>query len=377
MIAIALLVLLLPLTSYAAPTETWSPATDCRANIRKATCRVASQPDAQRGDPRFNRACLGGEATYAAELLKVHDELPPKLQKMFCHLRKIYIEEDMPVAMRSGRYPQIFVDKKGQEMVGMNGNSLSLSRKMIFESQGTLTQWLSRRDQSVFAATAGAPISPGLPQMDIKFTGSKANPVVLYSVLHEFGKLFETSHRLNPFRCAEDAEGCKRIFKSLWNSVSWTTDGKILPEQSYAGGFIPCYEDCSADKLGRIEDAASVYKTFLEKNSFVSLLASSNSSEDFAETFFFYMAGKYLSSSEDPDQKYFSASLEINDDMVSMRKRVRLGALAMKMEYMAMFDNMTWAYEPSNSAITPLNEYIELLATFRAKHAPTNAPAKK
>lgn len=350
--------------------RSWSPAKDCRANIRAVTCRVAPTPLEKEKDPRIIRPCLGGEAPFVSELQKVHDDLPPKLRKMFCYLRKIYIEEDFYASAYASRFAETFRDENNVQRVRLNGNVLGLSRTKAFDRNYSLSEWLNRKEQTLFGLKMDDPLSPEIPQLDYQFIGVKARPLLIDLVVHEFGHLLDLAQNIvtqqSPVDeyCMEDdavdKPECRPRLTGLWASIGWSPDGTIRPEDRYFGDYQPCYYDCAAEKLLHVSQAVSMYRAFLAKSSFVSTYASVDASEDFAETFLFYISGNYFSPANS-DTKYFYSSIRFpgeseGTNLNSIKAQGRVNA---KLNFMTMFDAIKWKYEPESSASVELRDYIK------------------
>src|SRR5688500_13625 len=69
---------------------------DCRTHIAKIICLVdpdrVSLENNQLPDNSRMRPCLPGSERFAPSFEAIHDQFPPFMQKMFCSLKKIYIE---------------------------------------------------------------------------------------------------------------------------------------------------------------------------------------------------------------------------------------------------------------------------------------------
>jgi hypothetical protein len=349
---------ILVLSSFAGATpRSWSPAKDCRANIRAVTCRVAPLSEGQENDPRTLRRCLGGETPFVIELQKVHDELPPKLRKMFCHLRKIYIEEEFYASAYASRFTEVFRDKNNVERVRLNGNVLGLSRQKVFQSDYSLSEWLNRKEQTLFGLKMDDPLSNEIPQLDYQYIGTKANPLLIDIVIHEFGHLLDWAQRVvkyqipNSEKCMEDdteSAECKPRLTGLWASIGWSPDGTIRPEDRYFGDYVPCYYDCPAEQKLHVSQAVPMYQAFIAKGSFVSVYASVDAAEDFAETFLFYISGFF------PSIRFPGES--DGTSLYSFNLQDRVNA---KLNFMALFDAAKWKYEHGNPGSATLEEYMK------------------
>src|SRR5262245_43115448 len=76
----------------------------CREAIATAVCLV----DASRANSRSRTpVCLEASREYAPYFEQLYDRFPPHLQKMFCHLKRIYIEKDF----QRSAYGGLFADE--------------------------------------------------------------------------------------------------------------------------------------------------------------------------------------------------------------------------------------------------------------------------
>lgn len=364
--------------SPALAVQPWQPAQDCRANIRAVTCRVAGGDDARQRDPRIARPCLGGEEIYVLELTKVYDELPPKLRKAFCSLRKIYIEEEFSATGYSAIFPEVIRNPEGKDMVQFFGNVLGLSKHKIFTSKYSLSEWTNRKEQTIFGRKMEDPLLPAIPQFDISYVGVKANPLLIEVVVHEFGHMLEAAQNFITFepsleeKCEDPANDarpeCLPKIGGLWSSISWLPDGNIRPEDRYFGTTAPCFYDCEEKHKLKPEMAVAFYRALIAANSFVSAYASSDPFEDFAESFSRYIAETYFFPEND-GEKYFFTSVKFPDDqdpinLNSMKNRGRIHA---KMNFMTMFDAMPWKYLKDRFTIN-LEQYMNPPTAVRPRN---------
>lgn len=345
--------------AFAAPTTVaWRPAEDCRANIRAVLCRVNAQTEAQRKDPRITRECLGGEESFLPELLQVHDELPPKIQKMFCYLRCIYLEDNYAGTAYATAFQEIFQDGNGKEHVRTNGNVLALSIAKLLAGKVELRDWLNHKEQTMFGLKMTDPLSPLVPTLDADFAGVKAKPVLLYVILHEFAHLLDFSNNVNSMYCDASEPDCKSELSGLWPSISWLPNETIRPEDRYFGDFRPCYYDCDAGKLASLAQAKEIYRAFVNKKSFVSLYASVTAWEDFAESFVFYVGNKYFSPAGEENKFFYAAVTFPGDEVINLNSRTGEGRIRAKMQFMEMFDVLPWQYQADPSVSIPLEQYL-------------------
>lgn len=356
----------------------WQPATDCRANIRSVTCRVNPLTEAEAKDPRNEPVCLGGEAEYSAELELVYDELPAKLQKMFCHLRKIYIEEEFYATAYANEFREVFKDEEGKEMVRFNGNILGLNRKKIFDSKYSLQEWIDRKAQVIFGRKTEDPLLPEMPSFRFDFVGLKSNRLLMYVVIHEFGHLLDFANEVVSLRfdsfadCAQtmnaNSPECNLQYAGLWSSTSWLPDGSIRPEDRYYADFRPCFYNCSPDQALDPKHAVDFYRSFAAKRSFVSTYASVNPMEDFAETFTTYMARTYLTDLESNQQKYLLATVNLPGEEPIFINWLE-GRLWAKDNFMSMFDNIPWKYQRESEYSYPLELDLDSPQGTARRHA--------
>lgn len=317
---------------------------DCKEHIKKAVC-VTGPNDKQEGSIFKERKCLGNEEFYISELIKVHDDLPSPVQKIFCQIKKIYIETDMkPTA-----YTDIYYKDIGYHPFNANskklrpeGFMLGLNQKRIFEQGLSASQWMTFGNYLTFGLGRTTTINPNLPEFDYYFGGFKSNNLLFIAVVHEMGHMIDYANKITKpsydhCEAWEWKQGlCKANYSKLWASISWNTDGTPNEESNFTSHDKLCFGPC--ENYLEIENSKEMYQSFLEKNSFMSLYAAMNPMEDFAESFLYYMLKRYADEKDGMKDKFVSLSM-IEPGRYhrnNLLMRMEAGPLSKKMEYVDM-----------------------------------------
>lgn len=344
---------LIPFISFAEGQATWQPATDCRENIRAVVCVV--KPPMGPKD-YFDRACQGGEAAYAEQLQKAWDYLPPKMQQIYCHTRKIWVEQEMTATGMASQYYEKVKLADGKDYYTNNGLILSLSKVKVFDTEMDIGLWLTHKEQTAFGLGMTDPISPLMPVFQAVYTGFSARGMLIDLLMHEGGHFLDFANEVNRFdykKCMDQngawIPDCVPPGQGVWQSLSWDTTGGIRADDSVFGGKPPCYygadNGCKPEEMLNLNDATAIYRQFFDSNAWVSPYAVAGPFEDFAESILFYQGEKYLRNSV-TNVEWSVSFADKPDQVLSFFDRLGLGRVDAKMEYQRAFDMMPWAYDP-------------------------------
>ena len=262
--------------------DTWVRPTDCRANIAKAMCVVDPTKEGEDNKPR---TCLGGEAPYAHVFEELYDNYPPALQKMFCSIRFIFVENKL----LSTAYAGTATDKDDKQLPGVY---LGI-RRSIVDSGMTYAQWSTWKEQLNFGGRNDSYdfIPQVLPVYSFKIK-KKLNDFLYSVVAHEFGHFFDFGNDVNEFKagnCKEENEDC--MASSAWSKLSWKTMKIPLESQDYSYRYRLCFYRCT-EVLA--PDILEELYTGLDHTNFISSYASTNPWDDFAETVNYLTSLNYL-----------------------------------------------------------------------------------
>jgi hypothetical protein len=255
-------------------TEAFVRPTDCRAHIKEAVC-VVDSASAQKSE----RPCVADNSTYVAEFEKVHDEVPPYLQKMFCSVRHFYIEADLKSLAYAA--PVWTLGK-------LDGTNFGI-RQSIFENKLAIEDVISWKEQTNFTDAPEYAVSQDLPRVGLRLE-TLANPILHYILVHEFGHFFDFANGVSEKSCmyknASD-EDCTYTDDVSWGSLSWETPDSMKKSLALVEDDTFCFYFCEKADRSR-SDFDTLYKNF-DQMPFATTYATSNSVEDFAETFTFFV----------------------------------------------------------------------------------------
>lgn len=261
------------------------PATarDCRAEIRKAVCMVDVMSLGPGGKP-LERPCLPGGENYAATFEELHDRFPPHLQKMFCSLRRIFIEKEFFATAYAGT----IIEPDGK----VNGALMGV-RKDFLDRPLTIGFWSSWKEQLNFG---GDPkryaVDASMPLVH------SSSPDMLYFVVaHEFGHIFDFTNQLNRFiDCKFDENGMHGTCSAApgsWSELGWSDfRGHTRPGNDFALRKELCFYWCNGQFIDPAR--ASELYTGLFMTNFPSIYGASNPYDDFAETLAYYSIDRHL-----------------------------------------------------------------------------------
>jgi hypothetical protein len=339
--------------SFAEGQPKWQPATDCRDNIRATACIVKPPTSVQ---DYFERPCQPGAESYVAQLQAAWDYLPPKLQKIYCHTRKIWIEEEMFSTGMASEYWEKVKGADGKDYYTNNGLILSLSKVKVFDTQTDLGLWLTHKEQTAFGLQMTDPISPLMPVFKADYHGFNARAMLIDLLMHEGGHFVDFANQVNRndfMKCMDQnwqwIPDCVPPMQGAWLSISWEFDGSIRSKDAVFGGKPPCYygeaNGCKPEQMLDLNQATPIYREFFDSNAFVSPYAVAGPAEDFAESFLFYQTAKYLQTPT-TSVDWSVAFADKPDQPISFFQRLPLGRLDAKMDYLRIFETAEWKYLP-------------------------------
>ncbi|NUN07421.1 MAG: hypothetical protein HUU57_16880 [Bdellovibrio sp.] len=268
----------------APPPEEWVHPTDCRAHIAQIICEV--KPQEGWGNP-LERTCLGGEQKYQKSFEDIYDALDPINQKMFCSLRRIFIEQEFYAT----GYASLLRFMKDGQVTALPGAIMGV-RKSVLEANPSLPQWASWKEQLNFVAIPEEFTTP-LPYP--RFDGQKPPSLLLDIVVHEFGHMLDFANSINEelfgvkdcmqqdIKSEEDYfEKCKPYAKpGSWTDISWIDGRTAKPEKDFLGRSKLCFYNC-VNRMDLQTEMVPFYQG-LAQSDFVTSYAASNYMDDFAE----------------------------------------------------------------------------------------------
>lgn len=231
--------------------------TDCRAQIPKVVCHVEGNQGSN-----FDRPCLTDSDKYFPAFERLYDRFPAPLQKMFCHMEKIFVEKDLDSTAYAMR---------GSAVIGI--------RASIIDEKLSLTDWSTWKEQLSFGGSLTSyKTRDDLPTYEGEQTEGEDN--FLYSVIaHEFGHLLDFANNVNGFS----------VRPGSWTALSWQSISTPKKGNDYLHRSGMCFYSCSR-ALPRTA-VPELYES-LHKTNFLNTYTARNAYEDFADTFSFYLLFK-------------------------------------------------------------------------------------
>lgn len=249
--------------------------TDCRANIKSSLCILKKK---EVGDSN-RQECQPGSKKYIDLIQNIYDLYPPVLQKMFCSIRSINIEEGLD----STAY--------AYDLGKSNGVILGI-RRSVLDKNLDLQTWASWKEQLSFGNINEDYMSSNtLPVLGVSVL-SKVNDFLYYALAHEFAHFLDYANDINQFvDCDIELDSCPTTSGS-WSELSWTSDLDRTQEDTFDGIKDFCFYSCE-EKYLDISNIPELYDSLYE-TTFISTYATTNPWDDFAESFAFYIMDKYL-----------------------------------------------------------------------------------
>lgn len=263
----------------------WDRPTDCRANIKTAICLADPLPENSSEGDTLKRTCLPGSESYAIHFERLYDAYPPAYQKMFCSLRKIFVERNFYATAYAGSIE----GPKGELLPG----AYIGIRQSLLDTGFSLSHWSTWKEQLNFG---GDPKSYVLkmefPKMEV--AGESGLDFMYFVFAHEFGHLFDFKNGVNQFvwdkPCVDGKAPCKSVV-GTWSDLAW------MDRETHRLGFGYAYSDelCfySCKETMSQEVGVDLYRG-LRQSGFISNYAATNPWDDFAETLGYYVLNRTL-----------------------------------------------------------------------------------
>jgi hypothetical protein len=223
-----------------------------------------------------NRECRSGAGPYVEEFRRLYDKYPAALQKMFCSLRKIYVEDE---AVGTAHADSL----RHADGTRAEGANIGIRRSVI-DHGVNLATWASWKEQLSFGgSTNGYGYLPSLPHYVVE-RGDDTQLFLFTVIAHEFGHLFDFANGVNSW--SGDMPQA-----TPWHQLSWKEDHPN-DANNYSGRSGFCFYWCSGNFL-RGEDANAIYAG-LDRTNFLTAYASKNPGDDFAESTAYYFGSRFL-----------------------------------------------------------------------------------
>lgn len=291
---------------------------NCRAEIAKAICLV---DPAKPGEDENLRLCLSGSSGYAKYFEALYDAYPAALQRMFCSVRKIFVEK----TFFGTAYAGLLKDQSGK----LVGAKIGI-RKSVLDENLTLQRWASWKEQLSFGGIAESyTLTPDLPMIRSQ-SAPIASDFLYFVITHEFGHIFDFANDLNKLKdpsCFEHVgEECE-MAKGSWGAISWITDLTPKPENEFAHRRGLCFYDCK----GKFLSKKAIFPLYhgLAITDFISTYATTEPWDDFADSLAYYITAQKLHTRYAIDTK--------QGPSYSITRKLYSGAFRSKLEYIENF----------------------------------------
>jgi hypothetical protein len=275
--------------------ETTDASANCRDRLEKMICIVEPVQYAFRHKNALGRKCMKGSNRYKSTFIDIFNAYPKRLQTVMCRLNRIFVEKSF---FASG-YAHFEANS-----IGIHQDALDKRPKL-----GDFATWKERLAYS-------RPVIEENPEEAHPIVSSRI-PLSLpstafYIVTHELGHLIDKE-------IAASAKGA-----GPFASLSWSEkDNKLLRQTLPLNWKRPCFYLCRISKYATTPPK-SAYAA-LKRSAFVSLAATINPAEDFAETFTFYVMSRL------PAFEYLIRAGELTIDV---KRKLTTEILRPKVRYM-------------------------------------------
>lgn len=262
---------------------------DCRQKIKEIICLANPASD---GIAPQDRPCLDGGEQYAHFFEEIYDVYPQTLQKMFCSLKKIFVEN----SFTGTAYAGAIYNSQGQPVGAMMG-----VRRSVLDEKLSLENWASWKEQLSFG---GAPDSythqDNLPQVKVRIANPPSkdfNDLLYFAIAHEFGHIFDFANGLNfTLHCTPEhpplGSGDCELAKGTWGSISWIRTTKPNPDNDFINRSGLCFYNCGQSYLS--ENVIPQIYSNLYLSQFISSYAATQPWDDFADSLAYYVIDKNL-----------------------------------------------------------------------------------
>lgn len=264
---------------------------DCRAHIAQIMCVVESKNEGKIWLDSDDRPCLDGAQKYTDLLQQLYDGSPQILQRMFCSLRRINIEKtSLPTALAR----TLWIKDQQTGKLRTDGSILHLSQKPL-DSNLNLAQWASWKEQLSFGGSKDFfDLNPELPLVKTS-SPSKINDFLFFLIAHEFAHFFDAANQVNAQELCDKKQKNQCPFKKeSWGALSWQNMNTVKTIDDFPKRRDLCFYWCKNNYLPKTA-ILPLYKN-LEDSRFISTYAATNASEEFADSFAYFIMHEYLNS---------------------------------------------------------------------------------
>lgn len=250
---------------------------ECRSRIAEIICIVDPVDYNNPFANQYNRPCLNGGEKFEAIFQSHFDHSNVVIQKMYCSLEKIWIEN----SLNTTAYASPIYDSSNNLVAAGIG-----MKRDFLENPLKLNIWFSQKENSSFGQ------SVDFFKFSTDLTDKNFNAIT-YAINHEFGHIFDYANKINQYDddCQLDINpmGCKPKSGS-WGELSWLNAkvAKDLNQSQLLSAL--CFYNCHGEFLE--QNKSKLLFEALFKTNFQSTYATINPKEDWAEAFALYLATK-------------------------------------------------------------------------------------
>jgi hypothetical protein len=251
---------------------------------------------------------------YIPRFLKVYRQLPPAMQKMFCHLREVRIADGE--RSDSANMQGIF-DNVGQ----LHSAHIEFDRNML-DRHLSLQEWATWKEQLSFGGIRHLHKALSwLPQIDTNIE-QKTEGLLFYLLAHEFGHIFDYANKVNEFHNGHPY--------SEWSQLSWVREKGVKLSSTFP--FIEkfCFYWCKEGAHIPTSQIRNAYNGLLNSN-FISSYATTTPLDDWAETVSYWALNNipgifYSVDFKDEDKVYtYDVIKKFNSESFSAKKKYVTG----------------------------------------------------
>lgn len=234
-----------------------SPA-DCRKHIARIVCFVDPVDQVLKRSDLLSRPCLAEGRAYVPEIVGIYKLFPKPIKTMMCGLNRIFIEKKFWASGYAHR----------------RTNSIGIQQEILDKKQ-SLADWLTWKERLSFKIQESKFSPTELPTIYTEAPGV-AQRAAYYIIAHELAHLIDMLNGISDIRNGD------------FTRLSWRIHRRYIHSLTLPPDWIqPCFYLCRNNKI-ELSKLSEVYRA-LKKSSYISLYATRNPSEDFAETLTIYL----------------------------------------------------------------------------------------
>jgi len=266
------------------------PRQDCQEQLRKAICLTTADENDITGAVGWNKVhCDPKSDQFLPQLMEYYDELPNQIRPTFCTLKKIFISDGIDGLEFTGGIVNADGTKPVGAYIGIQKANMSIN-----VSTGQIVTWKEQR--GVFGQGGGfLKSSAAYPQVSYNLKMSVLKEDGFYYVItHELGHVIDFYNCINSTMWVDGQKPCKAS-QAGWAGMSWGPHGSLdsgtpLKEAAFYRQKDLCWEGaCDPNHLPKLSEALTFYQS-IQKSAFITAYSGFDESEDFAESWAWYLA---------------------------------------------------------------------------------------